>query len=139
MMQNCRMRRLLFLVFVVWVNPLWAAHGYALWGNLKYPAGFDHFDYVNPGAPKGGELRLERAVRRDVEEHVLRLEVPVEDAHRVEVGHRLAQREPPFLAFRLPHFVLEGRQKLGNVTQQRAVAGYHQRPQRPARRPANPA
>ncbi len=57
-MQNCRMRRLLFLVFVVWVNPLWAAHGYALWGNLKYPAGFDHFDYVNPGAPKGGELRL---------------------------------------------------------------------------------
>ena len=36
----------------------WAAHGYALWGELKYPANFTHFDYVNPQAPKGGELRL---------------------------------------------------------------------------------
>ena len=32
--------------------------GYAVWGDLKYPPGFDHFDYVNPQAPKGGELRL---------------------------------------------------------------------------------
>ena len=38
--------------------PAWAAHGYALWGELKYPAGFTHFDYVQPQAPKGGELRL---------------------------------------------------------------------------------
>jgi microcin C transport system substrate-binding protein len=38
--------------------PAWAAHGYALWGDLKYPEGFAHFDYVNPDAPKGGELRL---------------------------------------------------------------------------------
>jgi len=37
---------------------LWAAHGYALWGDLKYGANFSHFDYVNPNAPKGGELRL---------------------------------------------------------------------------------
>ena len=27
-------------------------------GEPKYPAGFDHFAYVNPAAPKGGELRL---------------------------------------------------------------------------------
>ncbi len=40
------------------VAPVWAAHGYALWGDLKYPAGFVSFDYVNPAAPKGGELRL---------------------------------------------------------------------------------
>ncbi|MDX5298298.1 MAG: ABC transporter substrate-binding protein, partial [Gammaproteobacteria bacterium] len=26
-------------------------------GDLKYPAGFKHFDYVNPQAPKGGTLR----------------------------------------------------------------------------------
>ncbi len=39
-------------------SPAWAAHGYALWGELKYPASFGHFDYVNPQAPKGGELRL---------------------------------------------------------------------------------
>lgn len=38
--------------------PAWAAHGYALWGDLKYPAGFTHFGYVNATAPKGGELRL---------------------------------------------------------------------------------
>ena len=38
--------------------PCWAAHGYALWGDLKYPPGFPNFDYVNPAAPKGGELRL---------------------------------------------------------------------------------
>jgi len=58
MMQNCRMRCLLFFVCLAWINPLWAAYGYALWGDLKYPAGFSHFDYVNPTAPKGGELRL---------------------------------------------------------------------------------
>ncbi|MDQ7746402.1 extracellular solute-binding protein [Hydrogenophaga pseudoflava] len=38
--------------------PTWAAHGYALWGELRYPPGFTHFEYVNPDAPKGGELRL---------------------------------------------------------------------------------
>ncbi|MBN4083140.1 ABC transporter substrate-binding protein, partial [bacterium AH-315-B06] len=26
-------------------------------GDLKYPADFHHFDYVNPDAPKGGEVR----------------------------------------------------------------------------------
>jgi ABC-type oligopeptide transport system substrate-binding subunit len=26
----------------------------SLFGDLKYPAGFKHFDYVNPKAPKGG-------------------------------------------------------------------------------------
>ena len=35
-----------------------AAHGYALWGDLKYPPGFANFDYVNAQAPKGGELKL---------------------------------------------------------------------------------
>ena len=29
-----------------------------MWGTFKYAPGFDHFDYVNPQAPKGGELRL---------------------------------------------------------------------------------
>ncbi len=38
--------------------PAWAAHGYALWDDLKYPPSFAHFDYVKPDAPKGGELRL---------------------------------------------------------------------------------
>jgi microcin C transport system substrate-binding protein len=33
-------------------------HGLSLFGDLKYPAGFKRFDYVNPDAPKGGTVRL---------------------------------------------------------------------------------
>ena len=33
-------------------------HGLSLFGDLKYPAGFKHFDYVNPAAPKAGTVRL---------------------------------------------------------------------------------
>jgi microcin C transport system substrate-binding protein len=36
---------------------LWR-HGMSLFGKLKYPEGFRHFDYVNPNAPKGGVVRL---------------------------------------------------------------------------------
>ena len=32
-------------------------HGLSLFGDLKYPAGFKHFDYVNVNAPKGGVAR----------------------------------------------------------------------------------
>ncbi len=31
-------------------------HGISVFGNLKYPPNFQHFDYVSPGAPKGGEV-----------------------------------------------------------------------------------
>lgn len=31
-------------------------HGISTFGDLKYPADFKHFDYVNPNAPKGGRL-----------------------------------------------------------------------------------
>jgi microcin C transport system substrate-binding protein len=31
-------------------------HGLSYFGDLKYPPGFAHFDYVNPNAPKGGKL-----------------------------------------------------------------------------------
>lgn len=49
----------LFLLLAWGLAPAaWAAHGYAIWGELKYPPGFPHFGYVNPAAPKGGELRL---------------------------------------------------------------------------------
>ena len=33
-------------------------HATSLFGPIRYPAGFSHFDYVNPNAPKGGILRL---------------------------------------------------------------------------------
>ena len=35
-----------------------AAHAYAQFGDIKYPEGFTHFGYVNPDAPKGGEIRM---------------------------------------------------------------------------------
>ncbi|KJK23313.1 peptide ABC transporter substrate-binding protein [Burkholderiaceae bacterium 16] len=41
-----------------------AAHGFAQYGGLKYPADFTHFDYVNPDAPRGGTLTLANPDRR---------------------------------------------------------------------------
>ena len=35
-----------------------ARHGIAMHGEPQYSEGFPHFDYVNPGAPKGGVLRM---------------------------------------------------------------------------------
>ena len=52
------MRRLLLSLLLFLALPGWAEQGYALWGDLKYPENFPHFDYVNPVAPKRGELRL---------------------------------------------------------------------------------
>jgi microcin C transport system substrate-binding protein len=34
------------------------SHGYSFYGDLTYPADYPHFDYVNPDAPKGGEIAL---------------------------------------------------------------------------------
>jgi len=60
--------RVLLLSLLLWSAslPSWAAHGYALWGELKYPPGFAHFDYVNVEAPKGGELRLVSNLRTSI-------------------------------------------------------------------------
>jgi microcin C transport system substrate-binding protein len=49
---------------VLWPRPAGAAeagaeaHGISVFGDLKYPADFPHFDYVNPAAPKGGPFSL---------------------------------------------------------------------------------
>ena len=34
------------------------SHGLSTFGDLKYPAAFTHFDYVNPAAPRGGRMVL---------------------------------------------------------------------------------
>ena len=34
------------------------SHGISKLDNLKYPANFSHLDYVNPNAPKGGEIAI---------------------------------------------------------------------------------
>jgi len=35
-----------------------ASYGLAMFGELKYPPGFTHFDYADPNAPKGGTMKL---------------------------------------------------------------------------------
>ncbi len=49
----------------LWALPGWSqdvpiitSHGYSTFGELKYPADFAHLDYVNPDAPKGGEISV---------------------------------------------------------------------------------
>lgn len=39
-------------------DKLISSHGYSYFGNLDYPADYPHLNYVNPDAPKGGELSL---------------------------------------------------------------------------------
>ena len=44
------------LVFADDEEEVTVAHAAANFGEPKYPADFDHLDYVNPEAPKGGEI-----------------------------------------------------------------------------------
>ena len=58
-MQDLSFLRALMAVLLACLAPVtWAAHAYAQFGDIKYPAGFTHFGYVNPDAPKGGEIRM---------------------------------------------------------------------------------
>jgi microcin C transport system substrate-binding protein len=48
---------------LVWIAAATSAsaeprHGLSTFGELKYPADFTNFDYVNPDAPKGGSLSM---------------------------------------------------------------------------------
>jgi microcin C transport system substrate-binding protein len=52
------MKSLALLAVLLWPTSLWAAHAYSQFGDIKYPPGFAHFEWVNPNAPKGGEIEL---------------------------------------------------------------------------------
>ena len=52
------MRGWLVLLATLWAAPSWAAHAYAQFGDIKYGPDFQNFSYVNPRAPKGGEIRM---------------------------------------------------------------------------------
>ena len=56
------MRRIAAAAFAIALSSAAAAaeprHGLSVFGDLKYPADFTHFDYVNPDAPKGGRIAL---------------------------------------------------------------------------------
>ncbi|MDD3371532.1 MAG: ABC transporter substrate-binding protein, partial [Alphaproteobacteria bacterium] len=47
-----------FMVLATQAHAQTARHGLSLHGTPRYPATFKHLDYVNPEAPKGGELHL---------------------------------------------------------------------------------
>lgn len=49
---------LLFAAPALGAETVHPVHGIAMHGAPKYGPDFTHFDYVNPDAPKGGELRL---------------------------------------------------------------------------------
>ena len=63
------MKRFGAVLLVLALVPAAAAaaprHGLSAFGDLKYPDGFAHFDYVNPDAPKGGKISLIGPVPRD--------------------------------------------------------------------------
>lgn len=52
------MRVCAFLFLALAAPSAWAAHAYAQFGDIKYAKGFAHFEWVNPDAPKGGDLQL---------------------------------------------------------------------------------
>jgi microcin C transport system substrate-binding protein len=71
---NCLVKirtRLIAFVYLIFFVPLVStgsvvnadqdnikAHGFNFFGELKYPRDFQHLDYVNPNAPKGGEISI---------------------------------------------------------------------------------
>ena len=52
------MRTVLGFLLMLATSSTWAVHAYAQFGDIKYAPGFTHFSYVNPAAPKGGEIRM---------------------------------------------------------------------------------
>lgn len=62
-----RLTTAIAIVLLAFVGPgatpiaaqdVYVGHGLAMHGDLKYGPDFTHFDYVDPDAPKGGEVRL---------------------------------------------------------------------------------
>lgn len=45
------------LISVISFSSSAAQHGLSMHGDLKYPADFTHFEYTNPAAPKGGDIK----------------------------------------------------------------------------------
>ncbi len=48
----------LFWAGQAWGQDTITSHGFTFLGTLKYPADYERFDYVNPDAPKGGEMAM---------------------------------------------------------------------------------
>ena len=77
-------------------------HAIAMHGDPKYPAGFTHFPYVDPNAPKGGKLTLGRTGSFDSTNPLIVKGEPV-DAVREFVIESLLMRgqDEPFTLYGL--------------------------------------
>ncbi len=49
---------LAFMAAVAYAEDTITSHGISTFGELNLPADFEHLDYVNPDAPKGGEMSV---------------------------------------------------------------------------------
>ena len=70
------MRAVLLTIGLLFIGPAATAandssgrHGMSMFDALKYPLGFNHFEYVNPNAPKGGLVRMEARGTFDTRDH----------------------------------------------------------------------
>ncbi|MDB2414291.1 extracellular solute-binding protein [Rickettsiales bacterium] len=58
-MKISRLTSFLYLIFFLTsASNAAPMHGISMFGDLKYDKDFAHFDYVNPDAPKGGEVTI---------------------------------------------------------------------------------
>ena len=87
---------LLFIVVCSGAHAQQAQNGIALHGSPKYPADFQHFDYVNPDAPKGGEIRLAALGTYDSLNPFILKGVPAEGASMVFETLMTSDLDEPF-------------------------------------------
>ncbi|MDX2103853.1 MAG: extracellular solute-binding protein [Alphaproteobacteria bacterium] len=76
-------------------------HALALHGEPKYPASFTHFDYTNPAAPKGGDVRLGTIGTFDSLNQFILRGVPAVGLSRLYDSLTVASGDEPFTQYGL--------------------------------------
>ncbi len=72
------------------------SHGYSNFGELKYPADYPHFAYVNPDAPKGGEISLHSIGNFDSFNGFARVGVPAAGTNLLYEDVMIAAADDPY-------------------------------------------
>ncbi len=78
---------LALLPISAWAMEIDYRHGHSFVFDLKYPPDYKHFDYVNPDAPQGGELRLATPGRYNTFNHFI-------SRGQAATGLRILQNQP---------------------------------------------
>lgn len=77
------------------------SHAISLHGQPRYPASFKAFAYVNPSAPKGGDIRLYSLGTFDSLNPFINKGVPAEDISRIYDSLTIASQDEPFSRYGL--------------------------------------